>query len=152
MRTINKYWLWFFGIFSAIFLFIQCNPNKPEYLPTKYTYQKQEVVRNKKLGDTREVAAFIHINKKLPSYYITKSKAKSMGWIPSKQNLCEVAPGKLIGGDRFLNKEKKLKPGTYYECDVEFQCPKRGSSRLIFNKFGEVWSTENHYKTFNKLY
>ena len=42
------------------------------------------------------VVKYLKEHGELPDYYITKSEAKSMGWVPSKGNLCEVAPGKTI--------------------------------------------------------
>jgi hypothetical protein len=51
------------------------------------------------------VIAYVKSNHKLPDFYITKSEAKSQGWNPSKGNLCDVLPGKAIGGDQFSNRE-----------------------------------------------
>ena len=62
------------------------------------------------------VVKYLKEHGELPDYYITKSEAKSLGWVPSKGNLCEVAPGKAIGGDVWTNRQKSLptKSGRKY--------------------------------------
>lgn len=103
------------------------------------------------LTEENRVIAFVKENNQLPDCYLTKSEAKGLGWIPSKGNLCEVAPNKAIGGDRFGNREKKLPLGTtYYEADVNYHCGRRQSDRIVFTKEGEVWLTKDHYQTFQK--
>ena len=105
----------------------------------------------KELTNEVVVINFVKSNHKLPDYYITKVEAKSKGWIPSDESLCEVLPGKAIGGDKFNNREKQLPKGEqYYEADVNYNCGNRGSDRIIFTKNGDVWLTKNHYKTFEK--
>ena len=97
------------------------------------------------------VVKYLKEHGELPDYYITKSEAKSLGWVPSKGNLCEVAPGKAIGGDKFSNREKQLPKGEqYYEADVNYNCGNRGADRIVFTKNGEVWLTKNHYKSFER--
>lgn len=97
------------------------------------------------------VIPFVKQNGTLPSYYLTKSEAKKKGWIPSQGNLCEVLPGRAIGGDRFSNREGKLPKGEqYFEADVNYNCGNRGADRIVFTKKGEVWLTHNHYKSFQK--
>ena len=62
-------------------------------------------------------------NHKLPDNYITKSEAQALGWVASKGNLADVAPGKSIGGDIFSNREGKLpaKSGrTWREADINY--------------------------------
>lgn len=90
-------------------------------------------------------------HRRLPEYYITKEEARKLGWISSKGNLCEVIPGKAIGGDHFSNREKKLPADNkYFEADVNYNCSNRNADRIIFTKNGDVWLTKNHYKTFEK--
>jgi len=87
----------------------------------------------------------------LPDYYITKNEAKKLGWNPSKGNLCDVLPGKAIGGDHFRNREGKLPKGQqYFEADVNYHCGSRNADRIIFTKNGDVYLTKNHYKSFEK--
>lgn len=103
------------------------------------------------LTNETKVISFVKSNHKLPDYYITKSEAKSKGWVPSKGNLCDVLPGKAIGGDKFSNREKTLPSGKqYFEADVNYNCGNRNADRIVFTKEGEVYLTKNHYKSFQK--
>ncbi|MFC6268999.1 ribonuclease domain-containing protein [Frigoriflavimonas asaccharolytica] len=102
------------------------------------------------LTEENLVVNFVKANKELPEYYMTKNEAKNLGWTPSKGNLCDVLPGKAIGGDNFSNREKTLPKGKYYEADVNYNCGNRNADRIVFNDNGEVWLTKNHYKTFEK--
>ncbi|PIF46944.1 ribonuclease [Chryseobacterium sp. 52] len=103
------------------------------------------------LTEEKTVINYVKQNHALPAYYITKNEAKKMGWNPSKGNLCDVLPGKAIGGDTFSNREKRL-PGDekYYEADVNYSCGNRNADRIIFTKNGDVYLTKNHYKSFEK--
>ena len=103
------------------------------------------------LTEERKVIDYVKANKQLPDYYLTKSEARNQGWIASKGNLCDVLPGKAIGGDPFSNREKSLPKGEhYYEADVNYNCGNRGADRIVFNEDGDVWLTKNHYKSFEK--
>lgn len=103
------------------------------------------------LTEQNTVIRFVKQNHKLPEYYITKSEARKMGWKPSEGNLCEVLPGKAIGGDRFGNREKVLSEGQmYFEADVNYHCGNRNADRIIFTENGDVYLTKNHYKSFEK--
>lgn len=97
------------------------------------------------------VINYVKAHHELPKYYITKSEARKQGWNPSSGNLCDVLPGKAIGGDKFSNREKQLPAGAqYFEADVNYNCGNRGADRIVFTKDGEVWLTKNHYKSFEK--
>jgi len=103
------------------------------------------------LTNDEKVISYVKANHELPDYYLTKSEAKSKGWIASKGNLCDVLPGKAIGGDKFSNREKQLPKGKqYYEADVNYNCGNRGADRIVFTEDGDVWLTKNHYKSFEK--
>ena len=98
-----------------------------------------------------KVINYVKSNHELPDYYITKSEARKQGWVPSEGNLCDVLPGKAIGGDKFSNREKMLPSGKqYFEADVNYNCGNRGADRIVFTKNGDVWLTKNHYKSFEK--
>ena len=102
-----------------------------------------------------DVAAYIHQFGHLPDNFITKKEAKNAGWVSSKGNLSEAAPGKSIGGDRFGNYEGILpeKEGRqYYECDIDSDGGYRGAKRIIYSDDGLVYYTEDHYETFELLY
>ena len=108
----------------------------------------------KELTKVDVVSKYILENGKLPDYYITKKEAMNLGWIASKGNLCEVAPGKAIGGDYFTNREK-ISPMTknrrWYEVDVNYNCGNRGADRILFSNDGLVYVTYDHYKTFQEI-
>lgn len=116
------------------------NGNTPENSSEIYSITEEKTVIN-----------YVKQNHKLPDYYITKKEAKSLGWNPSKGNLCEVLPGKAIGGDTFGNREGNLPKGEkYFEADVNYHCGNRNADRIIFTKNGNVYLTKNHYKSFEK--
>lgn len=97
------------------------------------------------------VINYVKENHKLPSFYITKADARRQGWNPSQGNLCDVLPGRAIGGDHFSNREGSLPKGDqYYEADVNYSCGNRQTDRIVFTKNGEVWLTHDHYRHFNK--
>lgn len=103
------------------------------------------------LTNENTVINYVKTNRQLPDYYLTKGEARKKGWIASKGNLCDVLPGKAIGGDHFSNREKTLPKGNqYYEADVNYNCGNRNADRIVFTKNGDVWLTKNHYKSFDK--
>ena len=103
------------------------------------------------LTNENKVINYVKATRHLPDYYVTKSEAKKNGWVPSKGNLCDVLPGKAIGGDKFSNREKNL-PGNeqYFEADVNYNCGNRNADRIVFTKNGEVYLTKDHYKSFKR--
>ena len=103
------------------------------------------------LTEEKTVISYVKQNHKLPDYYITKNEARKLGWNPSKGNLCDVLPGKAIGGDKFGNREGRLPDGEkYFEADVNYHCGGRNADRIIYTQNGEVYLTKNHYKSFEK--
>ena len=103
------------------------------------------------LTEENTVIDYVKSNHRLPDYYITKGEARKQGWVPSRGNLCDVLPGRAIGGDNFSNREKTLPAGNkYFEADVNYNCGNRNADRIVFTKNGEVWLTKNHYKSFEK--
>lgn len=103
------------------------------------------------LTEERKVISYVKQNHRLPEYYITKNEARKQGWNPSKGNLCDVLPGKAIGGDKFGNREGRLPDGEkYFEADVNYHCGSRKADRIIFTENGDVYLTKNHYKSFEK--
>ncbi|CAI8749982.1 ribonuclease domain-containing protein [Chryseobacterium sp. IT-36CA2] len=103
------------------------------------------------LTEEKTVISYVKQNHKLPDYFITKNEARKQGWDPSRGNLCEVLPGKAIGGDKFGNREGRLPDGEkYFEADVNYHCGGRNADRIIYTQNGDVYLTKNHYKSFEK--
>lgn len=112
------------------------------------------IEENGEYQSKEEVAKYIHIYKKLPSNYVTKSEAKKMGW-PDEGTLDEILPGKSIGGDKFGNYENKLPSfsgRTYKECDIDYSGGKRNAKRIVYSNDGNIYYTEDHYNSFEHLY
>ncbi len=102
-----------------------------------------------------DVSLYIHTYKKLPKNFITKAKARDLGWEANEGNLWEVTDKKSIGGDRFGNREGLLpdKEGRhYYECDINYEGGYRGSERLVYSNDGLIYYTPDHYESFELLY
>ena len=101
-----------------------------------------------------EVALYIHLFGHLPSNYITKKQAESLGW-PGGY-LEPYAPGKCIGGGRFMNYEGLLPEAAgrkYYECDIDtLHARSRGAKRIIYSNDGLIYYTGDHYESFTLLY
>ncbi|TDX94590.1 ribonuclease [Chryseobacterium daecheongense] len=103
------------------------------------------------LTEEKRVISYVKQNHKLPDYYITKNEARRQGWNPSQGNLCEILPGRAIGGDKFSNREGNLPKGErYFEADVNYNCGNRNADRIVFTEDGDVYLTKNHYKSFEK--
>ena len=101
-----------------------------------------------------DVALYIRTYGKLPSNFITKKEAESLGW--SGGSLEPYAPGKCIGGSRFGNYEGLLpeaKGRTYTECDIDtLGASSRGAKRIVFSNDGLIYYTDDHYESFTLLY
>ncbi len=120
--------------------------NEKEYESSTNIYESID-----RLTAEETVISFVKQNHRLPDYYMTKSEAREKGWIASKGNLCDVLPGKAIGGDKFSNREKLLPKGDqYFEADVNYNCGNRGADRIVYTKNGDVWLTHDHYNSFDK--
>lgn len=103
----------------------------------------------------KDVALYIHTYNKLPLNFITKKKAIELGWKSEKGNLWEVTDKMSIGGDVFSNREGSLpsKNGRkWFECDVNYKGGFRGAERIVYSNDGLIYYTDDHYKTFTKIY
>ena len=138
-----------------------------EMTPAKKGNDKQQettAAGEEEVSDIREdeeyyskddVAEYLYLYEHLPDNYITKNEAKKLGWNSSKGNLWDVAPGKVIGGDTFGNREgllPKAKNRKYYECDVNYDGGYRGDDRIIYSNDGLIYFTDDHYNSFELLY
>ena len=106
--------------------------------------------RNGVYDSKEDVALYLHTYGELPSNYITKREARSLGW--KGGSLEDYAPGKCIGGDVFGNYEKRLPEDTYHECDIDtLGAGSRGPERLVYSD-DEIYYTGDHYRSFVQLY
>ena len=107
-----------------------------------------------------EVALYIHTYGRVPSNYVSKTKARNAGWVSSEGNLWDVLPGMSIGGGGYTNEQwgnEPLLPETpqgrdWRECDINYQGGYRGAERLVYSDDGLVFYTGDHYETFERLY
>jgi hypothetical protein len=100
-----------------------------------------------------ETATSLRTTRRLPARYVTRAAAERLGWRPG-DDLCRVAPGKAIGGDRFGNREGRLPaaPGRIWrEADLDFACGRRGIRRLVWSSDGLIHVTLDHYETFRAV-
>ncbi|ORJ27039.1 ribonuclease [Rouxiella badensis] len=97
----------------------------------------------------KTVVSYLQQHHRLPDYFITKRKARAAGWDPRSGNLCDVLPGKAIGGDHFSNREQTLPsaPGRVWrEADIDYHCGRRGADRVLFANDGLIYVSRDHYK------
>ena len=88
-------------------------------------------------------------NEKLPAAFVTKQRARSLGWKPGKNLWSVIAlKGSSIGGDRFNNREGRLPDNKWREADLGYKGGRRGGKRLIFSRDGARFVTVDHYRTF----
>ncbi len=83
---------------------------------------------------------------KLPDYYITKKEARALGWEPGK-DLSKLAPGKMIGGDVYYNKDYVLpeeEGRVWFECDIDYVSGKRNSLRMYYSNDGLMFYSPDH--------
>ena len=103
--------------------------------------------------DPQEIADYLFEHGTLPDNFITKKEAQDLGW--EGGDLSRYAPGKSIGGDRFVNYEgllPQVKGRKYYEADCWYTGGRRNEHRVIYSSDGHVWYTDDHYQTFTELF
>ena len=123
------------------------------YLPADSDEGREDLPESGEYTSKDDVARYLYLYGHLPGNFITKNQAKKLGWVSSKGNLGEVAPGKSIGGDRFGNYEGVLPQGhTYRECDIDTDGSYRGAKRIVWSEDGLIYYTEDHYEHFELLY
>lgn len=116
-------------------------------------------MRTKQVGTATEKGfdgadAWLMYRNKLPDYYVTKEEAKAQGYRRNKNNLADVLPGYMIGGDEFLNDNGKLptEPDRrWYEADIDYTYGKRNIKRVLFSNDGLIFITKDHYQTFYEI-
>lgn len=123
--------------------------------PTNSQSTTATVAEDKYYSSKDEVAAYIHQFHHLPDNYITKTKAKKLGWEQTEGNLWDVLPGMSIGGGPFNNYDGKLPEEAgreYKECDIDYNGGARGGKRIVYSNDGLIFYTGDHYETFERLY
>ena len=98
--------------------------------------------------------AWLMYRNRLPDYYVTKDIAKASGYRRKKNNLADVLPGYMIGGDVFLDKLGKLphiSGRIWYEADIDYTYGKRSLKRILYSNDGLVFVSEDHYQTFYEI-
>lgn len=143
-----NFFLIFAFLFTTIFTVTSLNT------ASAYSTDEANLARYNVINDFQGVADYIHEYGVLPSNYITKAKAKRLGWRPGR-DLWQYAPGKSIGGDIFTNVEKSLpdaKGRVWHECDINYNGGHRGADRLLYSNDGLIYGTIDHYQTFTCYY
>lgn len=106
------------------------------------------------LTSEQTVVSYLRQNHRLPDYYISKRQARDAGWNARAGNLCQVLPGRAIGGDRFSNREGRL-PSAYKrvwrEADINYRCGRRGADRVLFASDGLIYISRDHYQQFVRV-
>lgn len=123
--------------------------------PTNSQPTTVTVDEDKYYSSKDEVAAYIHQFHHLPDNYISKTKAKKLGWEQQEGNLWDVLPGMSIGGGPFNNYDGKLPEEAgreYKECDIDYNGGARGGKRIVYSNDGLIFYTGDHYETFERLY
>ncbi len=127
--------------------------SQPSQAPPTDTTEKP-IDENGKYYSKDDVALYIHTYSKLPSNFITKKEAESLGW--EGGSVEKYAKGCAIGGDTFGNYEGLLprKNGRVYkECDIDtLGASSRGAKRIVFSNDGLIYYTDDHYESFTLLY
>lgn len=100
------------------------------------------------------VDMYISLYGELPDCYIDSKSAQNLGWEKLDGNLAEVLPGRIIGGDIFENRKRKLpeKAGRiWYEADFDYESGYRNSCRVLYSNDGLVFVTYDHYMSFYEI-
>lgn len=129
---------------------------KEEEIPASFTvndYEIMVIVEEESYSSCDEVAAYLYYFEELPINYITKTKAKKLGWVAEKGNLWDVTDHMSIGGGGFNNNEGILPDGTkYYECDIDYNGGTRNGLRIVYSQDGAIYYSSDHYRNFILIY
>lgn len=145
----------FLNLFIIILLFIMALAGCVSLEENSPSNESSLLDEDGRYTDPYEVAEYIFTYNKLPLNFITKKEAVEAGWESDKGNLWEVTDEMSIGGDYFGNREGILpkKDGRkWFECDVNYSGGYRGEERIVYSNDGLIYYTDDHYKTFTRLY
>ena len=147
----NKKLIFIFALIIALFSISAVSAGFLDFLGLGNGWDVN-VVEDGEYCTVDEVAAYIKEFHKLPSNYITKKEAQSLGWHGGP--LKSYAPGKSIGGDTFTNRQHILPDSDhkYIECDINANGTSRGAERIVYNTGDfSVYYTDDHYDTFKEV-
>ncbi len=99
-----------------------------------------------------DVGAYLVKYHKLPSNYMNKSEAHSIGW--GGGSIERYAPGMAIGGDVFTNRQGILPSDkSYRECDIDtLGADSRGPKRIVYSTdYEDIYYAADHYESFSKI-
>lgn len=103
---------------------------------------------------TESADMYLALHHELPSYYLTKSQARALGWIRLLGNLSDILPGRMIGGDVYHNWEGKLPSAPdriWYEADFDYTAGFRNGCRILYSNDGLMFFTKDHYSSFSEI-
>lgn len=132
------------------------DPQPPIHLFCKCQLVSMRTVRVGMATDNEINGAdsYLYYIGELPDYYISIQDAQDLGWNAREGNLGVVAPGKMLYGGVFSNRETKLPqvPGRiWYEADINYTGGHRGCDRILFSNDGLLFASYDHYKTFYEI-
>lgn len=90
----------------------------------------------------------------LPACYIKKEEASRLGWENQNGNLSSIAPGKMIGGDIYYNRDGHLPSAAgriWYEADINYRSGYRAAERVLYSSDGLIFVTYDHYRSFIEI-
>lgn len=132
----------------------------PTYVPAHPNCRCKVVpMRTKAVGTATKSGwdgadAWLMYRGRLPDNYITKKEALMAGWSRKKNNLAQKCPGKMIGGDLYMNDKLKLPIATnriWREADFDFLSGRRNRKRILYSSDGLIFVSYDHAQTFYEL-
>ena len=132
------------------------NPRPPLHPNCRCRIMPMNRIKPGTATQDRERGADLYLVKhnRLPSNYINKNEAKILGWVNKLGNLHKVAPGKMMGGDIYKNKNRHLPHVTgrvWREADIDYKSGYRKGKRLVYSNDGLIFVTYDHYYTFIQI-
>ena len=109
------------------------------------------------IQDSNTVVDSLRNTGDIPGNYITKGEAISLGWKQGKAIGNYLKEGQ-IGGDVFLNRSGVLPSSegrVWYEADIvlknNISRSNQAGTRLLYSNDGQLYITQDHYKTVHYL-
>lgn len=98
------------------------------------------------------VDQYVVLHGELPPCYLTQDEAKTLGWKKWLGNLVEILPGRMIGGDVYKNRDKRLpiaEGRVWYEADFDYVSGFRTGCRLLYSNDGLLFVTYHLFTMYN---